>query len=110
MLRDLIAALALLTLCSPMAADELLPRPAQLEPNVQFWIRTYSEVDGQTGLLHDRDSLDVVYEVLHLPPGLSSRATERRTDKAKARIRDVLRKLARGKRTNLSAEQKRILD
>ena len=55
------------------AASEAFPRPAQLEPDVQFWERVYSQVTTQGGLLHDDRFLDVVYEELSFPAGMSPR-------------------------------------
>ena len=85
------------------------PRPAELEPNVRFWIRIYSDVPISAGLIHDSVHLDVVYEVLHFPEGLSSRARERRIDQAKKQTRAILRHLAKGKRRDLSADEARVL-
>jgi hypothetical protein len=35
------------------AAEPLLPRPPELEPDVQFWIRVYTQVSTNEGLIHD---------------------------------------------------------
>jgi membrane-bound lytic murein transglycosylase D len=111
MLRALAASIAALSICSSSWASggELLPRPPALEPNVRFWTRIYSEIDGQGGLIHDSRQLDVVYEVVRLPGGLSRRARERRVEKIKARYRSILRRLAQGKRSGLSEEDARVL-
>ena len=108
-----VLAVSMATLClaaSPaVQGAELLPRPAALEPNVIFWMRVYSEVDTSAGLIHDSRRLDVVYEIMELPRGLSRRSRERRVGQVKKRYRSILRKLASGKRTGLSAEQRRVL-
>jgi membrane-bound lytic murein transglycosylase D len=104
-----ICALAL-TSAVAAGASELLPKPDAIEPNVRFWTRIYSEVDGQSGLIHDSVHLDVVYEVVRLPKGLSTRSQDRHIERIKKRYRAILRKLGAGKRTGLSAEQKRVLD
>ena len=78
-----LAALALLaagTLGSarPAAADDAMPRPPQLERDVQFWIRVYTQVDTNAGFLHDEYNLGVVYETLHFAaqqPLLASAST-----------------------------------
>jgi len=93
MLKKFFSFLALLALCSSAAANDLLPRPAGLEPNVRFWARIYAEVDGDGGLIHDSEHLDVVYEAIRFPSGLSRRGEERRTEAAKKRIKDALRVL-----------------
>jgi len=101
------------TLCvasAALAADpELLPRPPELEPNVRFWSRIYSEVDSGAGLIHDSENLHVVYEEIRFPDGLSTRARGRRVEKIKKRYRAVLQRLARGKRQKLSEEEARVL-
>ncbi|MEE8475680.1 MAG: LysM peptidoglycan-binding domain-containing protein [Myxococcota bacterium] len=109
--RTLLLVVAALALGSTAGAatGELLPRPDVLEPNVRFWARIYSEVGGDAGLIHDTVHLDVVYELISLPQGISARAQERRVEKVKKGYRTILRQLARGKRTGLSARQERVL-
>ena len=69
MKRFLPLALLCLAPFAPVSAapanDEALPRPAQLEPDVQFWIRVYSEVSTNEGFIHDQHKLSVIYETLH---------------------------------------------
>jgi membrane-bound lytic murein transglycosylase D len=45
------------------------PRPAVLEPQVQFWIKVYSQYTTSQMALHDSEQLDIVYTVVDLPPG-----------------------------------------
>ncbi len=108
MWRILTAISAALALAGDAAA-ELLPQPADLEPNVRFWTRIYSEVDGNGGLIHDTEELDVVYEKISFPPGLGSRSRERRVEQAKDRIRAALRRLGQGQRSGLSDLDARVL-
>ncbi|RMG12271.1 MAG: lytic transglycosylase domain-containing protein, partial [Deltaproteobacteria bacterium] len=42
------------------------PEPEALEPNVRFWERVYAEWDSGQVVIHDREHLDVVYEVVEL--------------------------------------------
>jgi membrane-bound lytic murein transglycosylase D len=110
MLRTFILALIAVASAAPAIAEGVaLPRPAALEPNIHFWTRIYSEIDGNGGLLHDSKNLDVVYEVVRFSSGLSSRARERRTEALKSRIRAALRSLAKGKRSGLSDEEQKVL-
>jgi len=44
------------------ADSNLFPVPDVIKNNVAFWIRIYTEVSLQEGLLHDRDYPQVVYE------------------------------------------------
>jgi membrane-bound lytic murein transglycosylase D len=108
MLRIHVLVLALLVGITA-GAEELLPRPPGLEPNVRFWKRIYTQVDGDAGLIHDSEKLDVVYQELRFPAGLSQRSRDRKVRKAKDRVRASLKRLAGGKRTGLSAEDQAVL-
>jgi hypothetical protein len=44
-------------------------RPPGLDDDVRFWIRVYTEVTTDQGLLHDSWNLGLVYEVIALRPG-----------------------------------------
>ncbi|MEE9607751.1 MAG: lytic transglycosylase, partial [Myxococcota bacterium] len=94
---------------APAGARDALPRPPELESAVRFWIRIYGEIDGRSGLIHDSEHLDVVYEVFDLSPGLSGRAQERRIEAVKRSYRDSLRRLAQGARSGLSKQEERAL-
>jgi membrane-bound lytic murein transglycosylase D len=48
--------------------DANFPRPPGLESAVQFWIRVYSEFTTEQMALHDSENLDIVYNVVDLPP------------------------------------------
>ncbi|HAT57774.1 MAG TPA: lytic transglycosylase, partial [Gammaproteobacteria bacterium] len=77
------------------------PRPESLEPAVQFWIRVYTEVDTQSGFLHDAEHLDVIYTALPL---------DRKQIEAKREaIKAALTVLSTGKRTGLTAEEQQVL-
>jgi membrane-bound lytic murein transglycosylase D len=118
MLR-ILSTLFALSLSTPLAISMLaadagarpgdFPRPPGIEPQIRFWTRVYSEVDRAGGLIHDSSQMDVVYEVIRLPEGLSSRTRERHVERAKDRYVAILRKFAKGKRTQLSAEETRVL-
>jgi membrane-bound lytic murein transglycosylase D len=110
MLRTLsiLLAISLLTADAEARPGDL-PRPSGIEPQVRFWTRVYSEVDRGGGLIHDSSHMGVVYEVIRLPEGLSRRARERHVERAKDRYAVILRKLAKGKRESLSAEEARVL-
>ena len=70
--------LVLLAAARVLAADDPMPRPPELERDVQFWVRVYSEVDTNGGFLHDEHNLAVVYEKLHFAPNTSPREREKR--------------------------------
>ena len=53
-----------------LAQESLFPRPAELEPAVQFWTRVYTEVDTHSGFIHDDLRLDIVYETIRVSEDL----------------------------------------
>jgi membrane-bound lytic murein transglycosylase D len=88
------------------AAEVPLPRPPELEPDVQFWIRVYSEISTSDGFIHDQRNLAIVYETLHFgdePPG----ERQRRVDAARERYQAALRHLANGA-SAATAEERRV--
>jgi len=109
MRRAAVAAVFVFAAAVSAVGEELLPKPATLEPAVRFWTRVYTEVDSGSGLLHDAENLDVVYDVLEAPRSVSSRTREARIEQAKSRIRAALRSLASGRRTALSGYEAEVL-
>jgi len=112
----LIATLALLIAPfigdAPARADMADPftYPPQLEPDVRFWIRVYTEVTTEQGLLHDDWFLGLVYEVLRFDPSDSPRQRQHTVEQAKARYAALLRRFAAGDTANLTPHEHRILD
>jgi membrane-bound lytic murein transglycosylase D len=92
----------------PRSVDNPMPRPAQLERDVQFWIRVYTQVDTNAGFLHDQYNLGVVYDTLHFAPDASSSERERQVDQARDRYAAALRRIADAGEGTLSAEDQRI--
>ncbi|HEU4431264.1 MAG TPA: LysM peptidoglycan-binding domain-containing protein [Myxococcota bacterium] len=90
-------------------APEDFPKPASLEPRVAFWKRVYSEVGTDGGFLHDPDDLSLVYEKVSLPTGRWDRTSQRHVENRKRHVAQVLRNLAHGKRSDLTADEQRIL-
>ena len=43
------------------------PKPAALEPAVQFWVKVYTQVTTNQGYIHDDEQLSVIYETMDLP-------------------------------------------
>jgi membrane-bound lytic murein transglycosylase D len=83
--------------------------PPELEPDVRFWIRVYTEVTTDQGLLHDDRNLGLVYEVLRFDLAASPGQRERRVAEAKAGYAALLRRFAAGDREGLTAHERRIL-
>ncbi len=67
-----------------------LPRPAALEPDVQFWVRVYTEIDTRSGFVHDSRDLGVVYRTIRFREGVSRRGRTRQLNQAYQEIRDTL--------------------
>ncbi len=94
----------------PARADEAFPLPADLEADVRFWVSIFTEVPSTEGVLHDNRNLDVVYARFAVPEDLSRRARQRLIGKRRDAIKAVLKRLAKGKRDNLSEDEARILN
>jgi len=90
-------------------ADETFPQPAELQPDVDFWVNVFTEYGNDEGVLHDNRNLAVVYDRLAIPEKLARRDRQRRVEKQRKVLQSVLRSLASGKRDNLTAEETRIL-
>ncbi len=92
------------------ANDVDFPQPKELDRDVKFWLSVFSEVGTDAGLLHDNRDLSIVYERLPMPRSLSRRERNRRVGLRRKHYQSVLKKLAAGKRSGLSAEEQRVLD
>jgi membrane-bound lytic murein transglycosylase D len=110
-IATLALALAPFSGCMPLHAQvsEVFSSPPELEPDVRFWIRVYTEVTTEQGLIHDDWYLGLVYEVLRFDPADSQRQRERIVERAKARYAQLLRRFAAGATDNLTAHERRIL-
>jgi membrane-bound lytic murein transglycosylase D len=103
----LLLVLALLANPGPAAADDAFPRPAELEPDIAFWVRVYTEIDTDQGFIHDARRLNIVYETIDVP--LDARSRSKRIERRREHYRTILLKLASGKRQGLDAEEERVL-
>ena len=91
------------------SGQELFPRPPELASAVAFWTRVYTEVDSNSGFLHDSRNLAVVYETLKFGENSSSRQRSRIRDRAAEKYEDILKKLASGERGGLTTDEARVL-
>ncbi len=91
-----------------VAGDPFVHPPA-LEPDIRFWIRVYTEVTTDGGLIHDDWNLGLVYEVLRFDPGASPAERQRQVGAAKARYAALLHKFAAGATEDLTPHERRIL-
>jgi membrane-bound lytic murein transglycosylase D len=107
--------LLLVTLAAPLLARaDSIPRPEGIQPDVNFWIRVYTEVTTNEGFLHDERNLVVVYDTLKFSAGSSPRERQRLVDDRRDKIVSALRRISAAlpsssAREDLSAEDKRIL-
>ncbi len=104
-----ILAAGLLRIAAPAHAEDPFPLPAELEPDVDFWLSIFTRYDSDEGVLHDNRHLGVVYERVELSEKLSRRERQRRIQRRREAIQAALRSLAGGKRDGLSAGEARIL-
>src|SRR5499427_4319026 len=105
-----LALLGILGSARTQATDDPVPRPPQLERDVQFWIRVYSQIDTNAGFLHDQSNLGVVYETLHFAPDSPPSERQRLVEQARERYTAALRRIASSGDQALSADDQRVRD
>jgi membrane-bound lytic murein transglycosylase D len=89
------------------AAEPALPYPPQLQRDVDFWVHVYTQIDTNSGYLHDQYNLAVIYDTLHFAPDSSPRARQRIVNRARDHYIAELRHIASGQGP-LSPEEERI--
>ena len=82
--------------------NPLFPRPPEIEPAIKFWTRVYTEVDTDSGFLHDAEDLSVIYRRVDF--------NREQIEGFRRRIEADLQILASGKREGLTLTQQEILD
>src|SRR5947207_15246121 len=88
----LAACLAACLVVTPAPGEESpVSRPPQLERDVEFWIRVYTQIDTDAGFLHDQYNLSVIYDTLHFAPNTTPAERERQVDQARERYGGALR-------------------
>jgi membrane-bound lytic murein transglycosylase D len=92
---------------SRAAETQQFVRPAELEKDIAFWRRVYTEVTTEGGMLHDPEDLDVVYEVMTFPSDISPKQRSKRIEDAKKKYARILDRLAGGAQ-DLSEEEQRV--
>ncbi len=104
----LLAALVLIvTLPGPSmpSAAEIFPAYEAIQPNVSFWINIYATYPTTRAVVHDSLDLGVVYEVIKLKPHDlpgARKINRQRMKRARARYRDILKRLAADPQTQNS--------
>jgi membrane-bound lytic murein transglycosylase D len=85
------------TWCLPAhAVDSPFVRPGELEPDIKFWQRVYTEAATDGGYIHDEEHLDVVYERVTFPADWTPSRRQKFIDETKAKYARMLRKFAGG--------------
>src|SRR5579863_5327757 len=87
-------------------AEDLLPRPPELEPAVQFWIKVYTQITTNEGYLHDQHNLSVIYETMHFDADTPVHERKARVEAQRSRIEEALRHLGTGAAPANADEQK----
>jgi len=86
-----------LLVSDPGAASDPFPTFPCLEPNVRFWIDTYTQYPTTNGIIHDDTDLSIVYGVIDLlPPDKpgAPHANQERIQVAKEQYKKLLQDLA----------------
>ena len=104
-MKTWLACLLLLPALAAWAAPDI-PEPAELEPDIRFWMRVYSEISTNDGFIHDQRDLSVVYQTLHFDPTLPPRERERMVSDAREHYQAILRKLGSGAAPQTEDEQR----
>ncbi len=103
----LLMSLGLILVATAGAAESPFVRTAEIEPDIQFWTRVYTEVTTNGGLIHDERNLGIVYEVISFPEGLTPSERSKRVDAAKDKYQAILKRLASGNSTG-SPDESRV--
>ena len=81
--------------CALMARDtQAFPLPNTLKPDVNFWLKVYTEVTTTEGLIHDSQHLNVIYERLSFTAGMSYKARQKAIKQKKKYYKSILSYLA----------------
>ena len=105
----------LFALWAPLLAHaDTIPRPEGIQPDVNFWVRVYTEVTTNEGFLHDERNLAVVYDTLKFSAGSSPRDRQRLVDERRDKHIAALRRIVAALGTDagrdaLSEDDKRVL-
>jgi len=103
-----------MVLCGlPAGADTLMlpdifPVYDSIRPNVSFWGKIYTQYSTTQGVIHDKRNLGIIYDVIELKDRNrhgSRKINQQRIKKAKNKYKQILAKLAQGKKPNGSQEQ-----
>lgn len=92
-----------------LTMNDPFPRYPDIEPNIRFWKKVYSEYSTRKGIIHDNRNLDIIYEVIDLnpPTGIGNqKSNEKKIKYTKKKYEAILKKLAHGKEPDTKTEEK----
>jgi membrane-bound lytic murein transglycosylase D len=82
------------------AESDPLPVYPCLQPNIDFWLKIYTEYSSNYGVIHDKREMNRIYDVIELvDPDHhgGQKINKQRINEAKKKYRRILGKLMRGK-------------
>jgi len=107
LLRSVVLLFAAVFTAAQALAESPFVRPKEFEPDIQFWVRIYTEVGTDGGLVHDDRYLGVVYEKVKFPANIAPSERQKRVKAIKEHYQSILRGFARGAAAE-SADEKRV--
>ncbi|MGA1795238.1 MAG: lytic transglycosylase domain-containing protein [bacterium] len=93
----------------PSTEGDPFPRPAELEPSIEFWKKIYTVYTTEEGVIHDSDDLTIIYEVVNLAgtDGMTD-VRRKRIRRVKEKYRDILGSIMSKRGLNLNKEEERV--
>ena len=93
----------------PSTDGDPFPRPAELEPSIEFWKKVYTIYTTEEGVIHDSDDLAIIYEVVNLAgTGDMKDVRRKRIRCVKEKYRNILSSIMRKRGLNLNKEEERV--
>lgn len=85
------------------------PRPAALEPNIDFWVKAFTYWSERDFVIHDRDDVSRIYQKFHVPGdgAPTGEEIEWANTYLKTKYGDILNRLAAG-RQPIGWEEQRV--
>jgi membrane-bound lytic murein transglycosylase D len=85
------------------------PRPAAIEPNINFWIKAFTYWGERDFVVHDRDNVSLIYQKFHMQGDGAPTGEEVEWANAylKAKYGDILNRLATGQQA-VGWEEQRV--
>src|SRR5260370_15759937 len=95
-------AIAVVFAAAPKASSETklpFPRPAAIQPNVDFWVNVFTKYSDHDFVIMDRDNVQRIYHVFNLPGDGRPTATDIDWANSYLKIKygDILNRLASGR-------------